>query len=500
MSSTYKWIMLSIVSVALLLISLDMAILYTALPTLTHDLAATASEKLWIINVYPLVMSGLLLGIGALGDRIGHKRIFMNGLLVFGAASLAAALSSSPEMLIVGRIFLAVGAAMMMPATLSIIRINFKDEKERNFAIGVWGSVFSGGAGLGPIVGGALLEHFHWGAVFLINVPIVVIAFFLSFKFVPKDEGHSNKKWDWFGSIQIMIGLIGVIFAIKEATMRNGHIGVAILSVVIGTTAMLLFYRRQKRMGSPLIDFKLFRNERFLGGMLGAIFLTFALVGTQLIFTQRYQLVLGYSPLKSALFMLAIPVSSFISGLAIGYFLHKFSVLRTLLITISLSAVGMVCYLASLNQGTLFEVFSLALLGAGLGASGVVSSNAIMNNVPVDKAGMAASTEEVSYEIGGVLGVGILGSLLAFFYTRGFVPVNGLSPTMGVDSLDEALIAAEKLPTQQAALLVDHAKEAFNYAFNSVSMISTGVIIVGGFSIAYLMIKEHKKEKVGLKS
>lgn len=198
--------------------------------------------------------------------------------------------------------------------------------------------------------------------------------------------------------------------------------------------------------------------------------------------------------------MLAIPVSSFISGLAIGYFLHKFSVLRTLLITISLSAVGMVCYLASLNQGTLFEVFSLALLGAGLGASGVLSSNAIMNNVPVDKAGMAASTEEVSYEVGGVLGVGILGSLLASFYTRGFVPVNGLSQTMGVDSLDEALIAAEKLPTQQAALLVDHAKEAFNYAFNSVSIISTGVIIVGGLSIAYLMIKERKKEKVGLKS
>ncbi|MNO69136.1 Methyl viologen resistance protein SmvA [compost metagenome] len=500
MTSTYRWITLSIVSIALLLISLDMTILYTALPTLTHDLAATASEKLWIINTYPLVMSGLLLGIGALGDRIGHKRIFMNGLLIFGAASLSAAFSVSPEMLVIGRIFLAIGAAMMMPATLSIIRINFKDEKERIFAIGVWGSVFSGGSGLGPIIGGALLEHFHWGSVFLINVPIVIIAFFLSFKFVPTDEGHSNKKWDWVGSIQIMIGLVGVIFAIKEATMRNGHIDVSLISLVIGATAMIIFYRRQKRMGSPLIDFKLFRNERFSGGVLGAILLSFVLIGTQLIFTQRYQLVLGYSPLKSALFMFAIPVSSFISGLAMGYFLHKFSVLRALFITITLSAVGMLCYLISLNQGTVFEVFSLALLGAGLGASGSVASNAIMNNAPVDKAGMAASIEEVSYELGGVLGVGILGSLLSLFYTRGFVTVEGLPATTGVDSLDEALLAAEKLSAPQASALINNAKDAFNYAFNSVSFIAMGVIILGGLVIASLMIKERKKEKIKLMS
>ncbi|MNZ92070.1 Antiseptic resistance protein [compost metagenome] len=183
-----------------------------------------------------------------------------------------------------------------------------------------------------------------------------------------------------------------------------------------------------------------------------------------------------------------------------GYFLHKFSVLRALFITITLSAVGMLCYLISLNQGTVFEVFSLALLGAGLGASGSVASNAIMNNAPVDKAGMAASIEEVSYELGGVLGVGILGSLLSLFYTRGFVTVEGLPATTGVDSLDEALLAAEKLSAPQASALINNAKDAFNYAFNSVSFIAMGVIILGGLVIASLMIKERKKEKIKLMS
>ncbi|TRZ39385.1 MFS transporter (plasmid) [Niallia circulans] len=496
MNQTHKWIMLSIVSFALLLISLDMTILYTALPTLTHDLVASASEKLWIINAYPLVMSGLLLGTGALADRIGHKRIFMIGLVVFGLASLTAAFSMNPTMLIAARVFLAVGASMMMPATLSIIRINFENEKERYFAIGVWGSVFSGGAGLGPLIGGALIENFHWGSVFLINVPIVIIAFLLSFKFVPTDAGHSDKKWDYVGSIQIMIGLIGIILAIKEFTLRGGHLEIAFTALIIGIIAMIIFYRRQVRLGSPLIDFNLFKNERFLGGMTAAIITSFILVGTQLIFTQRYQLVIGYSPLKSALFMIAIPVASFIAGIVMGMYLQRVSVLRAMFGALVIAASGLVCYMIFLNNGTFFEIISLILLGCGLGASGSVASNAIMNNVPVEKAGMAASSEEVSYELGGVLGVGILGSFLSFFYSREFVPVGGLSPTTGVDSIDEALLAAEKLPTQQANLLINHAKEAFNSSFNSVSLLAIGITILGCLIVGYLAIKDNKKEKM----
>ncbi|MFA5538530.1 MAG: MFS transporter, partial [Gemmobacter sp.] len=166
-----RWLVLAIVSSALFLIVIDMTVLYTALPRLTLDLDATASEKLWIVNAYPLVVAGLLPGLGTLGDRLGHKRLFMAGLVVFGAASLAAAFSPSPAALIAARVALAVGAAMMMPATLSIIRLTFTDEAERAFAIGIWAAVASGGAALGPVIGGLLLEWFWWGSVFLINVP-----------------------------------------------------------------------------------------------------------------------------------------------------------------------------------------------------------------------------------------------------------------------------------------------------------------------------------------
>lgn len=185
MQSPKKWLILAIVSSALFLIVIDMTVLYTALPTLTHDLHATASEKLWIVNIYALVASGLLLGMGTLGDKLGHKPLFISGLVVFGAASLFAAYSPAPSMLIAARALLAVGAAMMMPATLSIIRLTFTDERERALAIGIWAAVASGGAAFGPVMGGILLEYFWWGSVFLINVPVVLLALIMGITVIP---------------------------------------------------------------------------------------------------------------------------------------------------------------------------------------------------------------------------------------------------------------------------------------------------------------------------
>ena len=192
MTARSPWLVLAIVSSALFLIVIDMTVLYTALPTLTRDLEASATEKLWIVNAYSLVVAGLLPGAGALGDRYGHRRMFTIGLAIFGAASLAAGFAPTSATLITARAGLAVGAAAMMPATLSIIRHTFEDPDDRALAIGIWAAVASGGAALGPVIGGALLEHFHWGAVFLINLPVVLAALALTAAFVPQGQGHGH--------------------------------------------------------------------------------------------------------------------------------------------------------------------------------------------------------------------------------------------------------------------------------------------------------------------
>ncbi|HAR6991477.1 TPA: MFS transporter [Staphylococcus aureus] len=479
-----KWIILAIVSVGMLLISLDMTVLYTTLPTLSYELGASSSEKLWIVNAYPLVMAGLLLGIGALGDRLGHRNIFMSGLLVFGLASLMAALSPTPIILIIARIILAVGAAMMMPATLSLIRINFLDTRERNIAIAVWASVFSGGAGLGPILGGLLLEYFYWGSVFLINVPIIIISFIMSIIFIPKDVGFSTKKWDFFGSLQIMIGLIGLIFAIKEFTRVDSSFLIALATLIIGVIFLIWFVKRQKRLGAPLIDFALFKNLSFSAGVVTALLTSFILVGTQLVITQRYQLFLGYTPLEAGLYMAAIPVMSFVAGIVMGRHLYKFNIINVQLTSLFSSGLGLTAFLMFFDSSSGLQILSLALIGTGLGIAGTSASNAIMNSAPIEKAGMAASTEELSYELGAVFGVGILGSLSSIFYTHFLnLPSTIDVPVIVKDSLDYALLISEELPPEVAFILENAAKTAFDQSFIAVMITAILFTLIGALFV-----------------
>lgn len=213
--SSKRWALLVTTSLGLVLIALDNSVLYTALPTLTEQLGASASAGLWIINAYPLVMAGLLLGAGTLGDRFGHRRLFMAGLVIFGLASIMAAFSPTSAVLIGARALLAVGAACMMPATLALIRLGFEDVRERNLAIAVWGSISVIGMAGGPIIGGILLEHFWWGSVFLVNVPVVIIALIVTPLVAPAETGNPGKKWDGVSSVLALVTLTGGVLAIK---------------------------------------------------------------------------------------------------------------------------------------------------------------------------------------------------------------------------------------------------------------------------------------------
>ncbi|TKY81200.1 MFS transporter [Pectobacterium polonicum] len=493
MQSPKKWLILAIVSSALFLIVIDMTVLYTALPTLTHDLHATASDKLWIVNIYALVASGLLLGMGTLGDKLGHKPLFISGLVVFGSASLLAAYSPTPGILIAARALLAVGAAMMMPATLSIIRLTFADERERALAIGIWAAVASGGAAFGPVMGGILLEYFWWGSVFLINVPVVLLALIMGITVIPHRPGNASHRWDFIGSLLIMVGLIGVTYAIKELGKRVPSYDDALIALLIGVAFITLFVRRQRNSTHPLVDFSLFRLRPFSAAVAAAIVAAAALIGMELAFTQRLQLVVGLSPLQAGLFILPLSLASFISGPLTGKILPHVNSGKILAAGLLISALGMGSYLLLHNASTAVQIISLTVIGAGVGSTMTAASSTIMQVAPAAKAGMAASIEEVSYELGGATGVTLMGSLLSFTYSATFMLPTGFTvPDTAYDSLDEALIFAESLPENMQRTLITQAHAAFDSGFSAVLAVATLILLL---TSAFVWITRHNKQR-----
>ncbi|WP_194861760.1 MFS transporter [Dietzia sp. SYD-A1] len=478
-----RWTVLGVVSSSLLLIALDNTILYTALPTLTRELGASSSQQLWMINAYPLLMAGLLLGSGALGDRVGHKRIFQVGLLVFGAASLVAAFAPTAWTLIAARALLGVGAAAMMPATLALIRLSFSHERERNLAIGVWAAIATVGMALGPIVSGVLLEHFWWGSVFLLNVPIVLLASAVMLVVGPPNLTNPARRWDALSSAQALVGMAAAVLAVKTWAEADADRTLAAAATVVAVVTLTVFARRQRRLAThtePLVDFSIFRNRGFSGGVVAAGVSVFAIVGLQLVITQRYQLVEGFSPLQSGLVVSVLAVASLPFALFGGAVLHRVGLLVLIGGGIAAAAVGsVITVLAAAQDSLALLVVGMVVIGAGLGASMSVASTAIMGNVPPRRAGMAASLEEVSYEFGGLVGVATMGSLLTLVYARAIeLPAGSqgwgdLPPAAALASRDAQVVAA--------------AGESFDAAFLSVLTAVAAVMVIGAVASAVLL-------------
>ncbi|MFC9430504.1 MFS transporter [Streptomyces sp. NPDC056987] len=496
--SARRWWLLVTVSAGLLLISLDMSVLYTALPRLTEDLGADASQKLWIINAYPLVMAGLLLGAGTLGDRVGHKRMFLTGLVLFGAASALAAFAATPALLIGARAFLAVGAAAMMPATLSLIRVTFDDERERTMAIGVWGSMSVVGTALGPIVGGLLLEYFWWGSVFLINVPVVLLALVAGAVLAPGDTHGSDKPWDLVASLLVMAGLVGLVYAVKEATRPGAQPLYVVAALLVSAAGFTLFVLRQRRQTHPLLDLALLRHPHILSGIVAAALAMFGTAGVQLVLAQRLQLVVGLTPLHAGVLVAAFALGCLPAGVAAGSLAWRTGP-RPLIIGGLLTAAAGVLLTLLLTPGALpvldvhpdhpvWVVPGLLVAGAGTGLAMTAASAAIMGNAPAHRAGMAASVEEVSYELGSLFGVAVLGSALTSLYTNTVRLPEG-SPAVAKDSLDQALTASGGLPEDRARGLLDAAHSAFDNGYVAVLLVVTAALAIGGAVTARLLAR-----------
>lgn len=412
MTKAQRWGFFAVVSLGLFMIGLDNSILYTALPALERSLGASPSEGLWIINAYPLALSGLLLGTGTLGDRVGHRKMFLIGLVIFGAASLAAAFAPGTGELIAARALLGVGAAVMMPATLALIRLTFPDERERNTAIGIWGAVAVVGGALGPVVGGALLEHFWVGSVFLINVPIVAAAIVLTFILAPPNMPDPGKSWDIISSVYSLIALSGLTMAIKQ-TANTQSTKLLIGSVVACVVGAWLFVRRQARLEDPLLAFDIFRSRMFTGGVLAAAGGMFVMAGAELMTTQKLQLIDDFSPLKAGTTVAAMALAAIPASTLGGAFLHKIGFMPLISGGFAAAVVGaLVLGVGASSQSIAVEVVALALLGLAAGSVMSVSSIAIIGAAPMNRSGMAAGVEEVSYEFGTLTTVALTGSLL----------------------------------------------------------------------------------------
>ncbi|MCR9221763.1 MAG: MFS transporter [Alphaproteobacteria bacterium] len=488
MSKRERWGVLAIVSSALFLICVDVTVLYTALPRLTQDLGASAAQKLWILNAYPLVVAGLLPGMGTLGDRIGYKPLFMGGLVVFGIASLIAAFAPTPPVLIAGRALLAVGAAMMMPATLSIIRHVFEDERERAIAFGVWAGVASGGAALGPVLGGALLEVFWWGSVFLINAPIVLVALIAAHFKTPALKPSGGPPWDLVGSAQIMVGLIALAFAVKEAAQHSPSLAAVAAALLLGAAALTLFARRQRRARHPLIDFALFRRPLFAAGVATAVVAMVAMIGVELALSQRLQLVLGYTPLQAGLFLLPVPLGAFLAGPLAGWLMGRAPVARMLGAPLALTGLGAAGLLAAgdagESAGIALQLAALGVVGVGIGAAMTAASATIMTTAPAERAGMAASIEETSYELGGAVGVALMGALMTAVYGAAFVaPAGGVFPAAAFEGIDQALSVAAAMPGAEGDALAAAARAAFDRAFEAVCALAAALMLAAGLAL-----------------
>ncbi|MFJ2443171.1 MULTISPECIES: MFS transporter [unclassified Streptomyces] len=469
----------------------DATILNVAVPSLTETLGASARELLWIVDIYPLVMVGLVLVTGPLGDRIGHQKLLMIGLGVFGASSGLSALATTPTALIAGRAALAVGASMIIPATLAIIRQVFHVPRERAFAIGIWSAIAASGAAVGPVVGGLVLEYYWWGAVFLINIPVVLAALFLVFVLLTNETAEDKEPWEATSPVLAVVGTVGIVYAVKSAAHQGSPLVETLVTAVIGLTATGLFVRRQLRSEQPMLDLALFREGNFRVGVLAATLPVFVLVGFELQLAQYLQFVFGKSPWEAGLFLLPMPIAAFAAAPLVGYLSSRYGLSVIIPAGLVLAALGYAGIALWADAGASLALSCcLIMIGAGHGGVQAVASDAIMTGAPPQRAGAAASIESVSYEVGAGLGIALLGSLTSVLYGQSFAlsaTVEAAVPDKVSDSIGEAMSVSDTMRNDAGEAVAVAAKGAFDSAFQVTTVVATLLVTLTAVTIALMM-------------
>ena len=486
---TRRWFALGVLTLAVMLIGVDGTVLALATPFIGEDLGASFTQILWIGDIYSFVLAALLISMGSLGDRIGHKKLLLCGATAFALVSVITAYSSSAEMLIASRALLGVAGATLTPATLALIRRLFPDARERSVAVGVWAAAFSAGAAFGPVLGGILLEHFWWGSVFLINVPVMVVLLIGGVLLLPEHRNPQPGPWDLPSVGLSMVGMLGVVYAIKEGAALGIRPDV-LAAGALGVAALIVFVRRQLRLPAPLIDVRLFGNRAFSGVVAANLLSVLGLSGLVFFLSQFFQLVHGYGPLKAGLAELPAAVTATIFGVLAGVAVRYWSSRAVLTAGLALVGVAMAS-LTFLTPSTPYLPLGIALflVGVGLGMAFTVASDVILASVEKERAGAAAAVSETAYELGMALGIATLGSIVTSVY-RGFAVPAGIPPTVenhARDSLSAAIHAAETLPAAQSEALLTAAKEAFTNGLAIASGVGSALMLISAAAVWMLL-------------
>ncbi|MDH5132657.1 MULTISPECIES: MFS transporter [unclassified Microbacterium] len=486
------WAALVVLMLPVLLVSVDNTVLSFALPEISISLAPSGAEQLWIIDVYPLVLAGLLVTMGTLGDRFGRRRLLLIGATGFAVVSALAAFAPTAGLLIAARALLGFFGAMLMPSTLSLLRSIFQNRDQRRIAIAVWASAFSAGSALGPIVGGFLLEHFAWGSVFLIAVPVLIPLLIAAPLLVPESRDPNPGRTDPLSIVLSMAAMIPVVYAIKSFAVDGPSLyagGWALLGLVMGT----LFVRRQLRADTPMLDMALFRRGSFSGAILVNLLSVVALVGFLYFVSQHLQLVLGLSPMVAGLALVPGMAAMIVAGLTVVPISRRVPphVLIPAALVFSVAGYLIVAFTTH-EHGVAPLILAFVVLGIGIGAAETISNELILSSAPAAKAGAASAVSETAYELGAVLGTAILGGIITAFYRGALVLPEGLPAEVAraaQETLAGAYTAAHELPAALGDALWQAAADAFGSGVTVTSLIGAGLVVVAAVIAAVTLRK-----------
>ncbi|MCF0089689.1 MULTISPECIES: MFS transporter [unclassified Streptomyces] len=453
-----EWIALGVLMLPLLLVSMDVSVLYFAIPAISADLEPSGTQQLWIFDIYGFVLAGLLMTMGALGDRFGRRRLLLAGAAAFGAASVVAAYADSAGMLIAARAVLGLGGATLMPSTMALLRTMFTDPGQRAKAIGLWSGVMTGGIALGSVLSGVLVQYFWWGSVFLVNLPAMALLLVLGPLLLPESRSSWPGRFDLLGVPLSLAAVLPVVYGLKEIPTEGWNVRY-VMSVTVGLLFAALFVHRQRRAASPLVPPALLRARGFSPALLLNLIASFAMLGSAYFTTQYLQSVLGRSALEAALWSLLPSVLIGAAAPATTSLVQR-GVARAHVVTggfvVAAAGYGL---LALAGTRSLW----LVLAGAGVLASGIVTvmsqvTDLAMGAAPVERAGTASSLMETSTELGGALGMALLGAIGTAVYRHGMGPG---SPEAARQTLGGALAVADGMPEAAGAALRAAARGAF---------------------------------------